>query len=104
MYAIIKDGGHQYRVEPGRRIQVQTHDCSPGDTITFDSVCLVSGDGTTRVGTPFIEGARVTGRVTNPVKKGEKIHIRTYRRRKGTRRHRGHRQKFTEVEITGIVA
>jgi ribosomal protein L21 len=49
-----------------------------------------------------VDGAKVTGRVTCPVKAGEKIHLRTYRRRKGTRRHKGHRQKFTEVEITGI--
>lgn len=102
MYAIIKDGGHQYRVETGRRIRVQTHECALGDTITFDSVVLLNDGAGTRVGKPFVDGAKVTGRVTCPVKAGEKIHLRTYRRRKGTRRHKGHRQKFTEVEITGI--
>ena len=102
MYAIIKDGGHQYRVEQGARLHLQLHTCATGDTITFDKVCLISDGEATRVGTPFLDGAQVTAKVTNAEKKGKKLHVRTYRRRKGTRRHLGHRQRFTEVEITGI--
>lgn len=102
MFAIIQDGGHQYRVEPGSRVKVQLKDWSEGDTVTFDQVRLIGGEGEARIGKPFVEGARVEGKVTRALSKGKKIDIVFYRRRKGSRRHVGHRQKYTEVEITGI--
>lgn len=102
MYAIIQDGGHQYRVEAGKRIQVELRDVEPGSTVTFNQVCLVAGEGDPRVGTPYVEGASVEARVVRAELKGEKIEAHTFRRRKGTHRRWGHRQRYTEVEITGI--
>ena len=103
MYAIIKDGGHQYRVEPGQKVQVQLRPLNAGDTLTFDQVCLVGGgDGAPRVGLPFVDGVRVEAKVTKPEVKGKKLIVSFYRRRKHSRRKNGHRQHFTEVEITGI--
>lgn len=105
MYAIIKDGGHQYRVEQGQRLRVQARPAGPGESITFDQVCLVAGDGgDPQVGTPFLEGARVEGRVVRPRVKGRKLDVFFFRRRKGSRRKLGHRQSYTEVEITDISA
>lgn len=103
MYAIIQDGGHQYRVEKGQRLEVELRPTTEQATLTFDQVRLVgSGDGAARIGTPFLTGAAVEAVVVDPMLKGPKIHIRTYRRRKRTRRHKGHRQKYVLVEITAI--
>ena len=102
MYAIIQDGGHQYRVEKGQRIQVELRATEAGATVTFDQVCLVAGDGGPRVGAPYVEGVTVEGKVVKPELKGTKIEAHTFRRRKGTHRRWGHRQRYTEVEITGI--
>ena len=102
MYAIIQDGGHQYRVESGQRLQVQIRPVEPGDTIAFDQVRLVAGEGEARVGQPFVEGARVEARVLRSRVRGRKIVVSTFKRRKNVHRKIGHRQDFTEVEITGI--
>ena len=104
MYAIIQDGGHQYRVEKGQRLRLQLKDAAEGSTLTFDRVRLVAGEGEPRVGSPWVEGARVEARVLRSEVKGRKIHVRTFRRRKGTHRHLGHRQRYTEVEIVEISA
>jgi large subunit ribosomal protein L21 len=104
MYAIIKDGGHQYRVETGAKLQVQLREgLEAGSEVTFDQVCLIGPDeGEPKIGQPFLEGAKVTGKVVAAEKKGPKIDIFFYRRRKSSRRHVGHRQRYTEVQITGI--
>ena len=102
MYAIIQDGGHQYRVETGRRLRVEVRETEDGATLTFDKVCLVAGDGEAQVGTPFVDGASVEAKVTKAEVKGEKINAHTFQRRKGTHRRWGHRQRYTEVEITAI--
>lgn len=103
MYAIIKDGGHQYRVEKGQKLEVELRPTENDATLTFDQVCLVGGEGDAKIGTPFVEGARVEAKVLDAEKKAKKIHVRTFRRRKGTRRHLGHRQRYVVVEITDIV-
>lgn len=104
MYAIIKDGGHQYRVESGRRISVQRREVEKGATITFDQVCLVGGEGGPKVGRPFVQGATVEGKVVTPELKAKKVVVLKYRRRKNSVRRNCHRQKFTVVEITAIKA
>ena len=105
MYAIIQDGGHQYRVEKGQRLSVQLKDVGPGDAVVFDKVCMIGGGAEgARLGTPYVEGATVQARVVRPEARGRKIDVFFYRRRKGSRRHIGHRQKFTEIEITEISA
>lgn len=104
MYAIIQDGGHQYRVEKGQKVRVELRQTGSGDTLVFDKVCLLAGEGEPRIGKPYLDGARVEGQVTNPDFKDKKIHVRTFRRRKRTRRHLGHRQRYVEVVITDIVS
>jgi large subunit ribosomal protein L21 len=103
MYAIIKDGGHQYRVEMGQRIRVQRRAVEAGKTITFKEVCLLSTKSDeARIGKPFVSGASVEAKVLAPEVKASKVIILKYRRRKNSQRRNCHRQKFTEVEITGI--
>jgi large subunit ribosomal protein L21 len=103
MYAIIKDGGHQYRVEMGQRIRVQKRDVEAGGVITFKEVCLLSTkDDEAMIGKPFVTGASVEARVLAPEVKAKKVIVLKYRRRKNSQRRNCHRQKFTEVEITGI--
>jgi large subunit ribosomal protein L21 len=102
MYAIIKDGGHQYRVEMGQRIRVQKKDVEAGSTITFKEVCLFSEKDEAKIGKPFVSGASVEAKVLTSEVKARKVIVLKYRRRKNSQRRNCHRQKFTEVEITGI--
>ncbi len=103
MYAIIQDGGHQYRVEQGQKIRIELRPVATGDTLTFGQVCLLGGEGSSRVGAPYVTGARVEGKVTCADLGGEKVFPATYRTRKHSRRRVGHRQHYTEVLITNIV-
>jgi large subunit ribosomal protein L21 len=103
MYAIIEDGGRQFKVSSGEKILIDRHDCQD-KSITFDRVLLVSGEGSAvRVGTPTVAGATVTAEVIGPTK-GPKIDIVKYRRRKGYHKKQGHRQKTLEVRVTAISA
>lgn len=97
MYAIIRDGGHQYRVEPGASILVERTGLEPGATITFGEVLFADG----KVGAPLVEGASVEAVVQSAVK-APKIHVVKYKRRKNSRRRTGHRQKLTRVQIKAI--
>ena len=102
MYAIFQDGGHQYRAETGARLRVEVREVEDGATITFDNVCLVGGEGEARVGTPYVDGVSVEARVTRSDVKAAKIEGHTFKRRKGKHRRWGHRQRYTEIEITAI--
>lgn len=103
MFAIIENGSHQYRVEPGDTLQIDFQSGSEkGAEITFENVLLANGGGGSVVGKPTIEGATVTAQVMAPEEKGAKLEIGKYRRRKNSRRHTGHRQKYTRVKITAI--
>jgi large subunit ribosomal protein L21 len=99
VFAIIKDSGRQYKVNQGDKILVDLKGLSEGSEILFDKVLMVDE----KVGTPLVEGAKVLGVVKGEVK-GEKIHVHKFKRRKKYRRHIGHRQAFTQVEITSIEA
>ena len=102
MYAIISDRGRQVTVREGEVLQCDLNsDWKPDQTITFDRVLLVGGEGQATVGTPVVKGARVTGVVLGEVK-GEKLVVFRFKRRKGVRRKRGHRQTFSRVRITSI--
>lgn len=103
MYAIIVTGGKQLKVEVGSEIFVEKLDVEENTEVTFDKVVLVS-DGTTKVGAPYVEGAKVTATV-NKHGKGEKIMIFKYKQKKGsTRRRQGHRQPYTKCTVTAIEA
>ena len=103
MYAIIEDSGQQFRVSEGDVVDVDLRELPDKATeVQFDRVLLISGDDSVKVGTPLVEGAKVTAAIVDPLAKGPKIHHYYWRRRKGSRRKTGHRQKYLRVKITGI--
>ena len=101
MYAIIADGGRQYKVEQGQELEIDYRDVSKGDELTFDQVLAISDDIGIKLGKPTVEGASVTVEVLGPTK-GEKIHVQKLRRRKNSRRRTGHRQLYTKVRVRQI--
>ncbi|REC94559.1 50S ribosomal protein L21 [Kushneria indalinina] len=102
MYAVIKSGGKQYRVQEGQRLKLEKLDVATGDSIDFDQVLLVGGDDV-KIGAPLVSGAVVKAEVVSHGR-GEKVHILKFRRRKHSMKRQGHRQWYTEVKITGITA
>ena len=101
MYAVIVTGGHQYRVEQGAVLRVEKLDAEPDAAVTFDNVLLVGEGDTITIGTPSIAGASVTAKVRSHGR-ADKVRIVKFRRRKHFRKQMGHRQHYTEIEITGI--
>jgi large subunit ribosomal protein L21 len=104
LYAIIRDRSRQTRVHTGDRVLCDLRtDVAPGDSITFDEVLAVGDEGTVKIGKPTVAGASVKAEVIGLVK-GEKLIAFRFKRRKGVRRKRGHRQKYTCVRIGEITA
>lgn len=103
MYAIIADGGRQYRVVEGQEIELDYRDAAKGSQLTFDRILAVSGDAGLKVGEPIVAGASVMGEVLGAVQ-GEKLVVQKFRRRKNYRRKNGHRQWHTKVRISKIQA
>ena len=101
MYAIFEDGSHQFRVREGDRIVVDRREAELGTELVFPKVLLITGDGEPSIGTPVVEGARVTAKVVDQFR-DKKIVIQKFRRRKNMRRRTGHRQSHTMVVITRI--
>ena len=101
MYAIIEEGGRQYKVTSGDTILIDREAPEGEKTIQFDRVLLVAGEGEPKVGLPTVAKATVTADVIGP-EKGDKITIQKYKRRKGYSKTIGHRQKYLRVKITGI--
>jgi large subunit ribosomal protein L21 len=100
MYAVIQSGGKQYRVAVGDKLKVETLKVEEGDSVDLDQVLMIADGEKLQIGTPVLDTvveARVLGHG-----RGEKIKILKLRRRKNSRTHGGHRQNFTELEITGI--
>ncbi|MCL4108603.1 UNVERIFIED_CONTAM: hypothetical protein GTU68_022905 [Idotea baltica] len=103
MFAIIENGSRQHRVQEGDLLSVDYQsDAEVGATLTFDNVLLANAGGASVIGAPYIEGATVTGEVVIEEDKGPKLEIQKIRRRKNSRRHTGHRQKYTRVQIKSI--
>jgi len=104
MYAIIEESGGQRKVTEGEQFLVdliEGGEAAPGKKVTWDRVLLIGGDAT-KVGAPYVKGASVTAEVVTPVVMGEKLEIQKFRTKKNYRRHTGHRQRFTQVKVTGI--
>jgi len=101
MYAVIESGGKQYRVAPGDVIRVEKLEADAGQSVTLDRVLLVAGDGGIQVGTPTVANTTVTATVKSHGR-ADKIRVFKKRRRKHFRKTIGHRQHFTEIEITRI--
>ena len=100
-YAVIRTGGKQYRVTPGDVIRVEKLDGEPGAEVAFNEVLMTEDAGSVRVGTPLVSGARVTGQVLQQGK-AKKVLVFKKKRRKNYRRHQGHRQAITTVQVVAI--
>lgn|SRR5205809_6056524 len=104
MYAVIKSGGRQYRVEQGATIRVdKLAGAEKGQTVEIGDVLLVADGDNVKVGSPTVAGAKVTAEILGEVL-GPKLLIFKFRRRKAYRKKTGHRQPFTALKITGITA
>ncbi|MEL7498719.1 MAG: 50S ribosomal protein L21 [Planctomycetota bacterium] len=101
MYAIIADGGRQYKVEEGQILEIDYREANPGDELVFDRVLAVSDDSGIKLGKPTVEGATVKAKVLGETK-GDKIFVQKFRRRKNSKTRTGHRQKYVKVQIAGI--
>ncbi len=102
MYAIIADGGRQYKVEQGKFLDIDYRGTlAEGDSVQFDRVLAIGGDDGLKLGSPTLSGATVVGKVLS-TEQGPKVFIQKFRRRKNYDRRTGHRQKYTRVTIESI--
>ena len=102
MYAVIRTGGKQVRVEPGDVVSIERTGAAPGDRVEFSEVLMVGGD-EFKIGSPCVEGAHVVATVQEE-SKGPKLRIFKYKRRKRYRLRQGHRQTYTTIKIESIEA
>jgi large subunit ribosomal protein L21 len=103
MYAIIETGGKQYRVQPGQTLEIERLDTGDEASVVFDRVLMLVDGETVRIGSPLVDGARVTGTVVGEVK-GRKVVAFKKRRRKDSQTRRGHRQIHAQVAIDEVQA
>jgi large subunit ribosomal protein L21 len=103
MYAIVEIAGQQFKVEKGKKIFVHRLEQEEGSALEFEKVLLVDNEGKVKVGTPVVDKAKVTATVLQHVK-GDKVIVFKKKRRKGYRVKNGHRQYFSQIEITEIEA
>jgi large subunit ribosomal protein L21 len=103
MYAVIKTGGKQYKVSEGATVKVEKLNADEGATVELDQVLMVVDGDKVNVGSPLVDGGKVTATVKSHGR-GKKVEIIKFRRRKHHRKQMGHRQSFTELQITGIKA
>ena len=109
MYAVVEQGGKQYKVAEGDRLNIDLTDVAPeAQTIELDKVLFVGDGAQSKVGKPYVEGAKViasfNGTAEASVVKGEKLYVTHFRRRKHSRSRTGHRQKYLQVTIDSIEA
>ncbi|MFC1688245.1 50S ribosomal protein L21 [Pseudomonadota bacterium] len=103
MYAVFKTGGKQYRATTGDVIKVEKIEAEKGATVELDQVLMVGEGEDVKVGAPYLDGGKVTATVVDHGRRA-KIKIIKFKRRKHHRKQMGHRQYFTQIEITGIDA
>jgi large subunit ribosomal protein L21 len=103
MYAIIKTGGKQYRVEEGLRLKIERISADIGSQFLMDQVLMVSDGDNISIGNPLLSGTSVSATVLSQGRH-DKVRIFKMRRRKHYQKHQGHRQNYTEIQITGISA
>lgn len=101
MYAIIQHDGRQIKVEEGQRVLIDYRDASAGSTLEFDQVLALRDDAGLKLGSPIVQGARVSAEILG-IRQGPKLVVQKLRRRKTFRKKTGHRQMFTEVQINKI--
>ena len=103
MYAVIATGGKQYKVTQGETLRVEKLEGEEGSTVKLDNVLMVADGDKVEVGAPTLDKATVTAKITAHGR-GDKVEIIKFRRRKHSRRQMGHRQSYTEIEVTEIKA
>lgn len=103
MYAVIKTGGKQYRVEAGEKLKIESIAADIGSELTISQVLMVAEGDKVSVGKPLLLGASVKATVVSQGRH-DKVRIFKMRRRKHYQKHQGHRQNYTEIQITGISA
>ena len=103
MFAVFLSGGKQHRVNEGDVLKLERLDAEPGEEVVFDKVLLVAEGADVSVGQPYVEGGRIRAEVLGH-DRGDKIRVIKFKRRKNYLRRQGHRQWYTEVRITGIMA
>ncbi|WP_285907164.1 50S ribosomal protein L21 [Pseudodesulfovibrio pelocollis] len=103
MFAIIETGGKQYRVEEGLELNVDLLKAEAGDKLSIDSVLLLDKDGETKLGAPFVQGAKVECEVLGHIR-GKKIVVFHKRPKKDARKTQGHRQDYTQIKVKSITA
>jgi len=102
MYAVIREGGKQFKVQEGDIIKIPKRSEEEGKKITIKDVLMISDDESTKIGNPIIKNAKVEAKILKH-SKDKKIIVFKYKRRKGYRRKLGHRQQFTRIEIGKIL-
>lgn len=100
-FAVIQTGGKQYRVSPGQKLKIEKLNAKMGDKVLFDKVLLIADGDNIKIGTPYIEGAKIEANVLKQARDKKKIVFR-YHSKTRYRKKKGHRQYFTEVEIIKI--
>jgi len=100
-FAVIQTGGKQYKVAEGQKLKIEKVPGNSGDAVAFDRVLLVANGDDVEVGTPIVAGAQVEGKILRGGRYDKKI-VFKYHSKTRYRKKKGHRQEFTEVEITGI--
>ena len=103
MYAVISTGGKQYKLAQGDICRVEKLDAEEGASVELDKVLLVADGDNINIGTPFVEGGKVTATVKSHGR-AKKVEIMKFKRRKHHQKKTGHRQYYTEIEVTGISA
>ncbi len=101
MFAVIETGGKQYKVAPGQKLKIEKLESKIGDSLAFDKVLLVADGETVKIGAPYVDGAKVEGKV---VRQGHNktVIVFKYHSKTRYRKKKGHRQLFTEIEVTDI--
>jgi len=103
MYAVISTGGKQYKLAQGDVCRIEKLDAEEGATVEIDKVLMIADGDNINIGTPFVDGGKVTATVKSHGR-AKKIEIMKFRRRKHHQKRTGHRQYYTEIEVTGISA
>lgn len=101
MYAVVKSGGRQVRVEPGQQVRVDKMEAQVGDTVILDQVLLIKDGEELKAGAPLLQGAQVTATVIEQGR-SKKIIVFKKKRRQGYQKKQGHRQDYTALKITSI--
>jgi large subunit ribosomal protein L21 len=103
MFAIVEDGGRQYRVQVGEKLEIDLRsDVRDGDSLKFDRILAAGTDSAGKIGQPMISGAVVEATVLDDDFRGPKLEVGKFRRRKGYIRHNGHTQRYTKIQVISI--